>query len=374
MIGEGHNHKPQSGHITSQKENTKPAGTHTTQGKLIPDSPAQSGLKGKRLANRTTTLSSGKTSDIRWALKIIKTSNIDRKDCSGLCIPLHIPPEKIGRYVVLQEIIAKMIPQESLRPTLDVLISRPDTEPSIRLGIVGGVGPVSDANITEKMIRIAQERGDNLDNVQIHLFSSPPPRSIIEKASRGLTYLNNLASFTKKDHDFLVLASNTAHCNLTHFGHGGRMPTSAEVINSVRHIVVDMHKEEPGTVMVLGTTEAYKKNLYPGILNENNIPSAKPSETLQRQIQSLINRVKSADADRKTLSREIATLITRFYQQCEHGEPRPTHLILGCTELPLGLGEEMMKDLETKLGIRIVDTEKALARTFSLFLRENPWD
>ncbi len=233
MIGPGHNNKPQGGHVASQEVASQKPATHTAQGKLIPESPAQSGLKGVPLPDRKTALSSKKVSDRKWAAQVIKASGISRRDCSGICISLHILPENIGRYVALQEKIAKIIPEESHRPTLDVLISRPGIKPSRRLGIVGGVGPVSDAHITEKMIRMSQERGDNLDNVQVHLFSSPPPGSIFEKVSRGLTYLDDLASFTKKDHDFLVLASNTAHCNLTHFNHGGRLATPALVIDSV---------------------------------------------------------------------------------------------------------------------------------------------
>lgn len=252
-------------------------------------------------------------------------------------------PAAIHIYKDLQEEIAKLIPEEYKRPTI-ILHIHGDNRPArtsrsvviagekADLGLVGGTGPLSDAHIVTKLIdrRIKDKR--SLENVNIVLQSCPPPRPDEGRVNRALhltRYIKKTISFAKENYDFYALLSNTAHANASKFQN--RLNRPEQLLHLVNDIADHVKQDHPGKVLVLGTLEAANVNLYPNALQHRGVVSVMPSASPQEKLQDYIDKIKSGKL------KEIGDQFVDFMFDQIKSASNPSHVILGCTEIPLFL-------------------------------------
>lgn len=270
-------------------------------------------------------------------------------------------------YQAAQKLIAKKIPAEAERPAIDIrfYFGNPETvNPQESLGILGGIGVLSDANLIKLvMTKKSPEQLANLTGKMVHLFSLPPPRGLDslktpQGARQGGLYLPRLSRFINRGYGKFYMASNTAHLNIAYLK--SLKVTHDEAIQHLPEQLVAQvkaHKlatNNPESVLILGTTQAWEGGLYDQLLTAAEVPYtrlAQPQE--QIGIQDWINRVKAAPLDHEeeaALKSYIEALAARY---------QTTSILLGCTELPLGI-ESYLSELRAQ-GYSIYDSEDIFA-------------
>ncbi|MGY0219786.1 aspartate/glutamate racemase family protein [Endozoicomonadaceae bacterium StTr2] len=310
-----------------------------------------------------------------WTSRVLREHAIyEGNNYCQQCITLELSPDQAGYYHDLQKAIAERLPQESHRPTIDLTIRGSKVQSQgakFSLGVLGGVGPISDSVIVQQTFENLTP--EQAEHVQVNVFSCPPPRTKSEMAKSLADYGLNMQRFSsRKELGAYVVASNTAHVNLNMLkeamGFGDRMH------NMVAEVAGQIQRDNPEGVLVLGTSMAYSKDMYPKQLD---IMGVKPVRVQpagkQDDLQKIIDRTKRKgnDSEREQLYQFAVKQIDEYKKQS--GE-KVSHVLLGCTELPMALGEEGMRKLEKDTGVKIVDTEAVFARAYATMLRNKSGD
>jgi len=220
-----------------------------------------------------------------------------------------------------------------------------------RIGILGGTGQLSDADLINFVVRKVSARSEGA-GVMIHLFSLPPPRTLWDKLKGGLTYLFRLGGFAFQRYNRYFLASNTAHMN---YGKFRLLSGFSDVFHLPDKVAKVIRKSREGvtassTVLILGTEKSWQNKFYSKILEKNQIPAKRLDLKSMKQLQVWINLIK-----KRPLSFEEETEFAKFVVRVSK-EHSTSSVLLGCTEISLGLGEAI-NTLNTK-GIDVFDSGK----------------
>jgi aspartate/glutamate racemase len=325
----------------------------------------------------------------RWAESVLEEVRNNKSNANHLTFEhTNFPPEYIHYYVQLQEAIAKEIPNEYERPTIDLHIKgngRPlkgaDNNPLSNdkpdLGLLGGMGTLSDAHMVSKLIEKTKKE-NKLDLVNIQLHSSPPPRpkerqnSILGWLKHVWNYAFSLKSFGSSKCNQYAVLSNTAHSNLDKLKSFFDRPD--RVVNMVDHIAKSVSKENPGKVLILGTEEAAQKKVYGSALDKYEVESCLPSRENQSTLQAYIDHVKSGTLDEARGLDFVDLLFNEIKNAAQDSQGGLSHVIFGCTEIPLFLerkvGDRTYRDILnekiqndaalSQVPIRFVNTEEAM--------------
>lgn len=293
-----------------------------------------------------------------WVCSVLTHYGIVGGDVSGIVIPLKLSPEQIHYYCDLQKKITELIPEEEYRPTIDLEISgeKAANKKESDCAIVGGLGPLSDSEILKQVIEKIKSKGDDLGMLKIRLFSAPPPRKLSHRLVALPRYLVNLSAFLHEKHKNTYIASNTAHLNFNAIS----MLSANPIYHLVHHVV--KHVDAQKKVFVLGTTPAWQKKLYPQLFKKAGVSCIEiENEEKQRQIQAVIDETKQG----KKIDHLAQQLFTEIQEH--HRKHNWSHLLLGCTELPIAL-HDYKKALEES-GITILDSEELFSSAIAEKLR-----
>lgn len=287
-----------------------------------------------------------------WVLQYVKERGIEtKKDASDQFYSLTLAPNQTSCYSELQNKIAAFIPKESQRPTISLLIEEDSIEDKVSVGIVGGMGPVSDARILNLIVEQLKQKKLTC-SCRIHLLSAPPPRSIFEIVSRGFSYFMNLYQFLSSPRHFIYLSSNTAHIYfhwINEMGNHNLIDLTHYVVDKVQRVIKNPY------VLIIGTTAAKNANLYGKLFQEREIQYLYLSDEQQEVAQQEIDRVKSGHINESKLYGIISQVVVE----------NPVNVILlACTELGMVL-ENRRKELN-ELGLIIIDSEQIFAEKISL--------
>lgn len=269
-------------------------------------------------------------------------------------------------YVDLVAAVASRIPEEYQRPIVDLkiyfgpkhLVSHKNT-----IGILGGMGPLSDANLIELIVSQMLSSGMEGKNIgMLHLLSLPPPRTTIDQISGGPSYALRLTSFLRQDYASFFLASNTAH---VYFESLQFIAGSKRIVNlplSVANQIANHPQLSNEPVLILGTMKAWDYHLYEELFNHEGVSFKTLSVQDQARIQEWIDRIKTSKLEKHhshMLYQEILLLARKY---------GTLNILLGCTELPLGLSD-YAGNLYRE-GFLLFDTEKIFAEYIAKALRE----
>lgn len=273
----------------------------------------------------------------------------------------------IQDYVDFVSAIAGKIPEEYQRPIVDLkvyfgpkhLVSDKKT-----FGILGGMGPLSDANIIDLIVNQMISSGIKTTQMSmIHLLSIPPPRTTMDQISGGPAYAMSLASFLRNDYASFFLASNTAH---THLDSLRLIAGSDRIVNlpmAVTKKIVNSPEISNESILILGTTKSWENNLYEDILTQEGVAYKRLKAQDQARIQEWIDRIKTSQIQKHQahiLYQEIRMLGRKY---------GTANMLLGCTELPIGLAA--YASTLYREGYLIFDTEKIFAEVIASAINEN---
>jgi aspartate racemase len=265
-----------------------------------------------------------------------ESNRVNPKMGAADTVELHLPWSSWRDYVELQRALAVEIPAESERPTIHLVLRNSDKPPQKTIAILGGLGPLADANLLEQVI--GELSGAQIaPSVEIQIYSNPhPPRKFVSIFSASAwIYMWDLVQFLRqKNVDEFILGSNTAHMQYA----GLNWLSGKRLFNGVDHVARLLGETcaTDSRILVLGTSAAAKAELYPKALANAGLNSVKPSSDQQALIQEAIEEIKSGRiaAGREHLKTALVGL---------RGLPF-THVLMACTELPLVIDPDFLRE------------------------------
>jgi len=221
------------------------------------------------------------------------------------------------------------------------------------LGVLGGMGPLASAQFMARLTLLTPAERDQ-DHVPAILWSDPrvPDRGAA-RAGAGpdpLPHLvRGLQGLAAAGCGAVAIPCNTAHGWIE----GMRAATTLPILHIVDAAACDLRRQDvlPGPVGVMGTAATLAMRLYQDQLGQAGWPCLEPTQgEMTRLILPAIaavkaNRVQDAYAP---LAEAVLALHSRGARA----------VVLGCTEIPLGIQAGPHQDL----GVPLVDTIDALAR------------
>jgi aspartate racemase len=229
-----------------------------------------------------------------------------------------------------------------------------------RLGVLGGMGPLASAHFMLRLTLLTPAERDQ-DHIPAVLWSDPrvPDRTKAKIAGSEdpLPFLlRGVAGLRQAGCGAIAIPCNTAH------GWYDQMCTAAGC--PILHIV-DASAQElrrtgigPGLIGVMGTEATLAMRLYQDRLGRQGWDCLVPSdEEMRRQVRPAINAVKAnrvAEAY-EPLAEVVRSLARRGARA----------VVLGCTEIPLGVQAGPWQ----ALGVPLIDSIDALARAAIVWAR-----
>ncbi|MCW3474423.1 cysteate racemase [Limobrevibacterium gyesilva] len=218
------------------------------------------------------------------------------------------------------------------------------------LGVLGGMGPLASAQFMLRLTLLTPAARDQ-DHIPAVLWSDPRvPDRTKGKLSGGADplpwLLRGVRGLRQAGCGAIAIPCNTAH--------GWYEEMAAEGV-PILHIVdaaaAELHKVAPrGTIGVMGTAATLAMRLYQDRLEQQGWTCITPTDA---EMAGLVSpAIASVKANR--VAEAYAPLATVVTSLAERGA---TAVVLGCTEIPLGI----QAGPYATLGVPLVDTIDALA-------------
>ena len=202
---------------------------------------------------------------------------------------------------------------------------------TIKIGVLGGIGPEATGEFYNKLIKGLQKRGfirANSDFPQIIINSIPAPELVFDKISKSdlRQYIEGVKLLDRLGVDFIVMV-----CNTIHLYHERLQKEITAPILDLRKEVKRVLVNEKGKVLVLGTPSTIKNKLYEFDGLEYTGLEEKELDRVSKAI---------LDFNRGRKPRELGS-ICRKYQK------KGAMIILACTEIALMLENEKIPNINT---------------------------
>lgn len=293
-----------------------------------------------------------------WAKQVLdqlKKAQADQQPTNQMYFPYILSPDRIEEYKKLQNEISLLIPEESKRPVIILRIvgKERSANEKAEIGLLGGMGPLSDAHIVSTMLKADPKNPTKNDMTNLLLVSAPPPRAEQPEDERKqhksfrmkwLYYLgeNNCKAY--------AMLSNTAHLHRQGFrfvagdyaGMINKLTGTTKFINLVREISTHLKEETKDgdkSILVLGTTEAAVGNLYPSELGDKatfqfgkKAPAADKVPKEQVDLQNWVNAAKTSVAEAEKIRDPFLKAMAAWIV-----DAKPSHVLFACTEIPMFL-------------------------------------
>ncbi|KRL05728.1 aspartate/glutamate racemase family protein [Liquorilactobacillus oeni] len=204
-----------------------------------------------------------------------------------------------------------------------------------KIGLVGGMGPVSTVDYYERIIRGFQKRYPHacpsivIDSLDVFSLLSLEEKGNYSTLTRQLaTSINNLKNAGA---DFAVLTANTPHIIFDELQKVASLPLIS-ILDSTKDAII---QNKQHTVGLLGTKITMKADFYARKLAIANIKVVTPSLTQIETIHEIISNELELGIINPVSKKKILIIINDLQKKY-----KLEGLILGCTELPLILSQK----------------------------------
>lgn len=223
-------------------------------------------------------------------------------------------------------------------------------QPSVILGIFGGMGPEATANLYQLIVKLTPAEKDQ-DHIPTLMFSFPQvpdrtaaiqsgDRSIIPYLVEGVTRLEKAGA------SLIAIPCNTAH----YFYDDMQRAVGIPIIHMIRETVAEVTTRYPDarTIGLLATSGTIASGLYEKEFSARGIAVVKPGfEHQEKKVMASIYGIKSG-----TDKKQAEDLL---FEAGRHLEADGAQVIvLGCTEIPLAFNPDRAK-------VPVVNATKVLA-------------
>ena len=227
------------------------------------------------------------------------------------------------------------------------------------VGVLGGMGPAATVDFMSKVIELTGADSDQ-QHIPLVVSSMPniPDRSahLLHGSSSPLpALLHRLHQLEKAGATVIVMPCNTAHYWFPQL----RMAATVEMLNLIEEVVAVAQKAHFSKVGLLATSATLATLLYQKALSQTGMECIAPESTLQQEVMNSIYLCKSGNT---TEARQRLEAPYRFLLQ-----QNIEAIILGCTEIPIILAEEVLNKPDYFL-----DSNKILAQSLvNLYKQKN---
>lgn len=219
-----------------------------------------------------------------------------------------------------------------------------------RLGVLGGMGPAASAEFMVRLTALTPATCDQ-EHIPTILWSDPriPDRSTSVRNGDNLPLpwlIQGIQGLRRSGCDYVAIPCNTAH-----FWHHQLTGLGIKVLHIVDSVAKDLQNNQliNCDIGILGTQSTIESGLYQYRLNKFGWNCITPEkEQMDNLIQPAINLIKAGkiDESKSMITSVIDSLINRGVKA----------VILGCTELPLAIRDEIYN------GIILVNSIDSLVR------------
>ncbi|MBI3976119.1 MAG: amino acid racemase [Armatimonadetes bacterium] len=219
------------------------------------------------------------------------------------------------------------------------------------IGVIGGMGPWATLDFFEKVLRLTPARRDQ-EHLRLIIDNNPkiPDRgpAILGEGGEDPTpaLVATARTVEAAGADLIVIPCNTAHFFYEPIRRAVRVP----VLHIMEEVARAAAQRLPALrrVGLLGTRATVATGLYQKAFRPQGVEVLAPDTAGQAVIDRLIYAIKAGEAG-EALRAEGAAVGRRL------GEAGAGAVVLGCTELPLVLGEH-------NLGLPVFDSNLILAQ------------
>ncbi|MGE0223605.1 MAG: aspartate/glutamate racemase family protein [Acetobacteraceae bacterium] len=221
------------------------------------------------------------------------------------------------------------------------------------LGVLGGMGPLASAQFMLRLTLLTPATRDQ-DHIPAVLWSDPRvpdrTRGKLDGGEDPLPWLlRGIAGLRQAGCGAIAIPCNTAHGWIEPMREAAGVP----ILHIVDAAVADLHRAgiTGGRIGVMGTQATLNMRLYQDRLVDLGYDCIIPdADQMQRQVSPAIAMVK---ANRLTEAfAPLANVVNHLHRR------GAAAVVLGCTEIPLGIQAGPQSDLKTPT----IDTIDALAR------------
>ncbi|OCH43969.1 aspartate/glutamate racemase family protein [Aliivibrio fischeri] len=204
-----------------------------------------------------------------------------------------------------------------------------------KLGILGGMGPLA---TVEFMLKIISQTPAHNDQEHIPMVVSSVPQ-IPDRTAFIMGHGQD--PYPELKHSFEQLEQSGAECivipcNTAHYWYPQLSATShVHTISIIDSVVQEAQTRRYKTVGLLATTATMKARMYQQKLNQYHIEVIETDDTQQRDVMQGIYEVKAGNVERGK-----ALMLPVFESMLAQGAEA---VILGCTEIPVALAEQNLK-------------------------------
>ncbi len=207
------------------------------------------------------------------------------------------------------------------------------------IGILGGMGPASTMKFYEKLIKryIEIKKDYHFPEIVIvslsfgkirKLQAEENKRPYIDELVRGIRLLKTAGAH------FAVIASNTPHMYYNEIQSSVDFP----VLSIVKSVVSEAQKHGLKRLLLLGTMLTMKGSFYKNELKKRGILTIVPGKEDSCFIDRIIYEELIQNVIKETTRKRLVAIVNRLIK-----EKGIDGVILGCTELPLILTQDMVE-------------------------------
>ncbi len=197
------------------------------------------------------------------------------------------------------------------------------------VGIIGGMGTVATIDLFNKIVLETNAKSDK-EHLHILIDNNaqiPDRTSFILGDGEDPTYelVKSAKNLEKIGADFLAIPCNTAH----YFYDVIKENVNIEIINMIEETSKFIKSKNINKVGLLATSGTIKAKVYDNIFENYDIEIVKPNCYEQSIIMDFIYGIKQSE---KSFNKEGVIEVINNLK-----EKNATNVILGCTELPVGM-------------------------------------
>jgi len=199
----------------------------------------------------------------------------------------------------------------------------------MRLGILGGMGPMATSDFFKKVIDLTHATKDQEHiHVLIDNNTEIPDRTnfiLNHGENPGREMIRSAIKLEMMGADVLVMPCNTAHYFYSDIDEFTDIPV-INMIEETAHYVLEKMPDQK-QFLLLATTGTYESKVYKKVFESNGLSLVEPDENGKNEVMKWIYDVKAGVCDYR--ENDISAAIDQF----SLGTDIP--VILGCTELPV---------------------------------------
>lgn len=216
-----------------------------------------------------------------------------------------------------------------------------------KLGILGGMGPMSTVLFFQLVVEYTYARSDqeHIDILIANRASTPDRTAFLMDNTRNNpldTLIPDVKMLAAQGADIIAIPCNTAHCFYDEIRQAAGVPVLNMIAETMRYIKANGYRK----AAILGTKGTIQSGIYQRYCDESGVEYLIPSQPQQDTLMKIIyEQVKSG---KPATPRSIDRMASEFRRRgCDC-------VILGCTELSM-----LRKDLDS--GMAYIDPLDLLA-------------